>query len=238
MKTAKYVTGLLLTTLLLISIISTHAGARQRFPLPLNNKVDHSVLAAMLEASKAGHFYHIQPATSEVSFSVDSIAGTAKGKFIHFKGGITLQPDAANNGQVVFVIKSDSISTSNIVIDKVVRSKSYMDVERYPEILFVSSGFSWLSDTRGFLRGKLTLHGVTKAVAFNVELSDLKGSKAGNSESILVKITTFISRSMFGMKLMSSVVSDTVKLSITIQAKKHSSISKEQLAAMSSYSSF
>ena len=192
----------------------------------------------MLDASKAGHFYQIQPATSEVRFSVDSIAGAAKGKFSHFKGGVALQPDAANNGQVVFVIKSDSISTSNIVIDKVVRSKSYMDVERYPEILFVSSGFSWLSDTRGFLRGKLTLHGVTKAVAFNVELSDLKGNKAGNSESILVKITTFISRSMFGMKLMSSVVSDTVKLSMAIQAKKHSSISKEQLAAMSSYSNF
>jgi polyisoprenoid-binding protein YceI len=227
-----------LTTLLLISWITAYADAGQKFPLPPGSKVGHSVLAAMLEASKSDSYYQIQSKTSEVWFSVDSIAGTAKGKFLRFKGGIALQPGAANNGQVVFVIKSDSISTSNFVIDKVVRSKSYMDVERYPEILFVSSGFSWLSDTRGFLRGKLTLHGVTKPVAFNVELSGIKRNRPGNSETILVRIAISISRSKFGMKLMSKAVSDRVELNMTIRAKKQSSISKSQLVAISSYSGF
>ena len=234
MKTAKRC--LLLTTLLLVSEISTYADAMQQSPLPLDKKVGQSVLATMLDASNSGNFYQIQPATSKVWFIVDSIAGEAKGKFNHFKGGIALQPDAANNGQVVFVIKSDSISTSNIVIDKVVSSKSYLDVDRYPDILFVSSGFSWLSETRGLLRGKLTLHGVTRAVAFSIELSGIKKSKAGNNETILVKIATSISRSKFGMKLMSKAVSDTVRLNMTIQAKKHNGISKDQLVAMCSYS--
>ena len=233
-KTAKHVTGLLSAALLLLCGSTAHADVRQQFPL----KVGHSVLASMLEASRNKNFYQIQTKTSKVWFSVDSIAGTAKGKFIDFKGGIALQPEADNNGQVVFVIKSNSISTSNVVIDNVVRSKSYMDVERYPEILFVSSGFSWLSETRGLLKGKLTLHGVTKAVAFNVELSDLKGNKAGKSETILVKISTSISRSKFGMKLMSKVVSDTVILGMTIRAKRNGGISKEQLVAISSYSGF
>ncbi len=238
MKIAKRVTGLLLAIMLLISANAVHADARQQFPLPAGSKVGHSVLASMLEASRADNYYQIQSKISEVWFSVDSVAGMAKGKFIHFKGGIALQPDAANNGQVVFVIKSDSVSTSNIAIDKVVRSKSYMDVKRYPEILFVSSGFSWLSETRGLLKGKLTLHGVTKAVAFKVELSGIKRNKAGKSETILVKIATSISRSKFGMKLMSKVVSDRVELSMTIRAKKQSSISKDQLVAISSYSGF
>ena len=238
MKITKHATGLLLTTMLLISGITAHADAGQKFPLPPGSKVGHSVLAAMLEASKTDCDYQIQSKSSEVWFSVDSIAGTAKGKFVHFKGGIALQPEAANNGQVVFVIKSDSISTSNIAIDKVVSSKSYMHVERYPEILFVSSGFSWQSDTRGLLKGKLTLHGVTKPVAFSVELSGIKRNKPGNSETILVKIATSISRSKFGMKLMSKVVSDRVELSMTIRAKKQSSISKNQLVAISSYSGF
>ena len=221
--------------LLLISGISTHAVAEQQFQLPLDSKIGHPVLAAMLEASRNGAFYQIQPATSAVRFSVDSIAGEAEGKFSHFKGGIALQPDADNNGQVVFVIKSDSISTSNFAIDKVVSSKSYLDVKRYPEILFVSSGFSWLSETRGLLRGKLTLHGVTRPIAFSVELSGIKKNKAGNSETILVKIVTSISRSKFGMKLMSKVVSDTVELSMTIQAKRNGGVSKEQLVAISSF---
>ena len=238
MKAAKHVTGLLLTTLLLISGISTHAVAEQQFPLSLDSKVGQPALAAMLEASRNGAFYQIQPADSEVWFSIDSLVKPVKGKFSHFKGGITLQPDADNNGHAFFVVASDSIFTSNIVIDEVVRSKSFFDVERHPEILFVSSGFSWSSKIRGLLRGKLTLRGVTKAVVFTVELSDIQGNKVGNSETILVKIATSISRSMFGMKLMTLVVSDTVKLSMTIQAKKHHRISKEQLVAMSSYSGF
>jgi len=236
MKTVTYVTGLLLTTLLLVSQISTHADAKQQFSLPLGSKVSHSVLAAMLDASSAGDFYQIQPGTSKVWFSVDSIAGEAKGKFIHFKGGIALQSDADKSGQVVFVIKSDSISTSNAVIDDVVRSKSYLDVKRYPEILFVSNGFSWLSEIRGLMRGKLTLHGVTKAVAFSIELSGIKKSKTDNSGTIRAKITTSISRTKFGMKLMSKVVNDTVKLNMNIQAKKYSGISKDKLVAMCSYS--
>ena len=234
MKTAKHVTALLLMTTLLISVNTAHADARQQFPF----KIGHSVLASMLEASRDDSFYQIQTKTSEVWFSVDSIAGTAKGKFIDFKGGIALQPDAANNGQVVFVIRSDSISTSNIVIDEVVRSKSYMDVKRYPEILFVSSDFSWLSETRGLLKGKLTLHGVTQAVAFKVELSGIRKSKSRDSETILVKIATSISRSKFGMKLMKKAVNDRVELGMTIRAKKQSGITKDQLVAISSYSGF
>ncbi len=230
--------GLLQAALLLISGLSTFAVAEQHPPIPLDSKVGNPLLVTMLEASRAGCFYEIQPAASKVWFSIDSIVKPVKGKFSHFKGGITLRPDADNNGQALFVIESDSISTSNIVIDKVVRSKSFFDVEHYPEILFVSSGFSWLSETSGLLKGKLTLRGVTKAVVFNVELSDIKGNKVGNSEAILVKIATSISRSMFGMKLMTSVIGDAVKLSMTIQAKKHRRISKEQLVAMSSYSGF
>ena len=231
-------TGLLQAALLLICGLSSFAVAERHSTVPPDSKVGHPVLATMLEASRAGCFYQIEPAASEVWFSIDSIVKPVKGKFTHFKGGITLQPDADNNGQALFVVESDSISTSNIVIDQVVRSKSFFDVEHYPEILFVSSGFSWQSETRGLLRGKLTLRGVTKPVVFSVELSDIKGNKVNNSDTILVKIVTSISRSMFGMKLMTSVIGDTVKLSMTIQAKKHRRISKEQLVAISSYSGF
>ena len=237
MKTAKHVTGLLLTTLLLISGISAHADVKQKSPLPLDSKVGHPVVSAMLNASKVGRFYRVQASTSKVWFTIDSIAKKIEGDFTQFKGGIALQPDAGNNGEGIFIIKTDSISTSNMIIDKVVRSKSFFHVEYYPEILFVSSGFSWSSETRGVLKGKLTLRGVTKAFVFNVELSDIHGNRVGNSDTILLKFSTSLSRSEFGMTLMPSVVSDTVNLGMTIQAKKHNDISKEQVVAMISYSS-
>jgi polyisoprenoid-binding protein YceI len=172
MKTAKHVTGLLLATLLLISGISIHAIAEQQFPVPLDGKVSHPVIATMLAASIAGRFYQVQPATSKVWFNVDSIGKQVTGKFAHFKGGVALQPNADNNGDAIFTIKTGSVSTSNFLIDEVICSKSFFDVEQYPEILFVSTIFSWSSETRGVLKGKLTLHGVTKSVEFNVNLSE------------------------------------------------------------------
>jgi len=232
MKIAKHASGLLLAALLLISGNAAYADVRQQFP----QKVGDSVLASLLKASKSECYYQILPKASEVSFSVESIAGTAEGTFVQFKGGVALQPEIANNDQVVFVIKSDSISTSNSAIDKVVTSKSYLDVKRYPEILFVSSGFSWLSETTGLLKGKLTLHGVTQSIAFQVKLSGVKKNKVGNSDTILVRIATSISRSKFGMKLMKKVVSDKITLRMTIRAKKQNSITKGQLAAIASYS--
>ena len=237
MKTAKHVTGLLLTTLLLISGISVHAEVKQQFPFPLDNKAPHPVAYALLKASKVGRFYRVQASTSKVWFTIDSIAKKVEGNFTQFKGGIALQPDAGTNGEGIFIIKTDSIYTSNRVIDKVVRSKSFFYVEQYPEIRFVSTDFSWLSPTRGVLKGKLTLRGVTKAFVFNVELSDIHGNRVGNSDTILLKFSTSLSRSEFGMTLMPSVVSDTVNLGMTILAKKHNNISKEQVVAMTSYSS-
>jgi polyisoprenoid-binding protein YceI len=235
MTTAKRVAVLLLAALVTSIALTANAGAREQLSSSLLGKVGDSALAAMVDASSAGNFYQIEPAASEVRFSVDSIAGEATGNFTHFKGVIALQPEAVNNGQAIFVLRSGSISTANVAIDKVVKSKSYLDSARFPEILFVSSGFVWLSETKGLLKGKLTLHGVTNNVAFNAQVSDAAGNRINGSDTILVKIDTSISRARYGMKLMSSVVSDAVRLSLNIRAKKVGGISKAQLVAMCSY---
>ncbi len=220
MNTGNLVIRLLLTTLLLISGISTTAAADQQLCTPFRDgKVKQSVLAVMLKAAEIGALYRIQPATSEVGFCIDSKFQQIKGSFKDIKGGIALESSADNSGQALLAIKTASVSTSSTLVEKTIKSETFFDVERYPEILFVSTGFEWKSETKGVLRGNLTLHGVTKPVTFNVVLSDVKGNKVGNSDTILVKITTAIKRSDFGMDTMTLMVSDTVKLCMSVQAK-------------------
>ena len=220
MNSGNLVIRLLLMTLLLISGFSRIALADEICKPFRDGKVKQSVLATMLDAAKVGHLYRIQPATSEVGFCIDSKFQQVKGNFKDIKGGIALEPGADNNGQALLAIRTDSVSTSSSLIQNVIKSKSFFDVEHYPEILFVSTGFEWKSKTKGVLRGNLTLHGVTKPVTFNVELSDVKGNRVNNSDIILVKITTAINRSDFGMDTMTSMVSDRVKLCMSVQAKK------------------
>jgi polyisoprenoid-binding protein YceI len=212
--------GSLLLILLLIAASMNSAHAEQLCAPFFNGKVKQHVVATMLKAAKIGNLYRIDPSTSEVGFCVDSKFKQVKGSFKEIKGGIALEPDAVNNGQALLAIDAESVSASSAMVENVIKSEAFFDVHNHPEILFVSTGFEWLSDTEGVLSGKLTLRGVTRAVKFKVTLSDIKGNKVGDSDAIQIKITTAIKRSDFGMASMTSVVSDKVSLCMNVQAKK------------------
>lgn len=212
--------GSLLLILLLTAASMTSAHAEQLCAPFSNGKVKQHVVATMLKAAKHGNLYRIDPSTSEVGFCVDSKFKQVKGNFKEIKGGIALEPDAVNNGQALLAIDAESVSTSSAMVENVIKSEAFFDVDNYPEILFVSTGFEWLSDNEGVLSGKLTLHGVTKAVKFKVTLSGVKGNKVGSSDAIQIKITTAIKRSDFGMANMTSMVSDKVRLCMNVQAKR------------------
>jgi polyisoprenoid-binding protein YceI len=235
MATLRHITGALCGSLLLTSVMAVAAGTPQPIPLPLDNSDGHPVISAMLKASRVGRFYTILPATSEVGFSIDSTLQPVQGRFTHFKGGFAIEPGNTNNGHAVFVVKSDSVATPSDLLDKVIKSEAFMDTAHFPDILFVSSGFTWVNDTSGILKGSLTLRGVTRAVAFDVRLSGLQGERINGNDRIMVKVSTAISRASFGMITMRSLVSDTVSLDMTIQAHKRTGISRKQLAAMTTY---
>ena len=220
MNSGNLVRRLLLITLLLISGFANIASA-DRFCTPfLNGKVKQSVLDTMLHAAKEGYLYRVQPATSVVKFCIDSKFSHVEGRFKDIEGGIAMQPGVEKRGQALLSIDVDSVSASNSLVEKVIKSGTFIDVERYPEILFVSTGFEWLIGTAGIVKGNLTLHGVTRPVTFNVKLSDIKGNKVGNSDIILIKMTAPISRADFGMSKRRLLVSDSVKLCMSVQAKR------------------
>ena len=220
MNTGNLVRRLLLTIMLLISGF-TEIAAAGRFCTPfLDGKVKQSVLDAMLHAAKIGYLYRIQPATSEVKFCIDSKLSHVEGRFKDIEGGVAMQPGAENRGQALLSINVDSVSTSSSLVENAIKSGTFIDVEHYPEILFVSSGFKWSIGTAGVVKGSLTLHGVTRPVTLNVKLSDIKGGKVGNSDIILIKMTAPISRADFGMRKRRLLVSDSVMLCMSIQAKR------------------
>ncbi|MEN8213626.1 MAG: YceI family protein [Pseudomonadota bacterium] len=210
----------LVSTLLLLGGFSGSVSAG-RFCEPfLHGKVKQSVLDAVLDAAKAGDLYRIQPATSSVKFCIDSVFDHVEGNLTDFEGGVAMKLGAEEGGQALLSINVDSVSTSNRLVDKLVKSRTFIDVKNYPEILFVSSGFKWLKGTAGVVRGDLTLHGVTRPVIFDVELTDVKGRRIGRGSNILIKITSDIKRSDFGMRKMRPLVKDTVKLCISARATK------------------
>ena len=183
--------------------------------------VDEARVSKILAAAEDGHLYRIKPSSSKVGFCVDSPIGLIEGEFTDFTGGLTfLQENTAKDEQALVMVNTASLETKGPFIKSMLKGKKFFDVENFPEMLFVSTGFKWVSETEAILLGELTLHGVTKAVGFHVKLIKQPGEHE-NEQRILVKATTLIRRSEFGLNALSPMVSDSVNLCMSVDAVKY-----------------
>lgn len=191
----------------------------------MDGKVDASLLATMLSAAHDGKLYRIQPESSQVGFCVGSKLSQITGRFRDFRGGMALPGRNSGNGQTLVLIRADSLETGNTLIENMIKGESFFDTEHYPEVLFVSNGFRWKGADAAVLTGNLTIRGITRPVTFDVTLTPVKTVKSGSTNRILVKATTTINRSDFGMESLDSMVDHDVKLCMTVEAEKYQSIS-------------
>lgn len=183
-------------------------------------KIDASLIAEMLDAAEDGHLFRIKNGSSKMGFCVDSPVGLVKGNFQNFTGGIALKEPS---NHTLVSVNVDSLQTNVPFTESLLKGDQFFNVKNFPELTFISTGFERLSKTRGVLQGNLSMHGVTKPVAFYVEITEVDGDR-GDSDTILVKASTTVQRSEFNMSAMSSLVSDRVNLCMSIEAQRYSSL--------------
>jgi polyisoprenoid-binding protein YceI len=58
-------------------------------------------------------------------------------------------------------------------------------------------------------------------VTFDLQLTNVFGEQAGDDDTIIVKATSSIRRSDFGMKAIPKLVEDEVRLGMNVQARKY-----------------
>jgi polyisoprenoid-binding protein YceI len=183
-------------------------------------KIDQNLLSLMLQAAHDGDLYRIKPGSSKMGFCVDSPLGKVEGAFRDFMGGLALK-DAKQQGTALVTINVDSLETDSALVESMLKSESFFDSEQHPEILFVSTGMEWINNEKAIIKGNLTLHGVTKPVAFYMVLQKVKSEQG--EETLSVKATTTIQRSEFGMYTLSPLVNDRVSLCMMIDAYRYKS---------------
>jgi polyisoprenoid-binding protein YceI len=209
---------------LLISLFAASASAAMEADVCAPFKdgvVDESTISRMLKAADDGHLYRIEASSSKVGFCVESPVGLIEGAFRDFTGGLTfLKENVTDDEHALVKINTASLETDGVLIQKMLKGKKFFDVKNFPEILFVSTGFKWVSDTEAVLQGNLTMHGITKAVGFHVELIEQPGEEA---HRIVVKATTLIHRSEFGLTALSPMVSNSVSLCMSVDAVRYKS---------------
>jgi polyisoprenoid-binding protein YceI len=171
--------------------------------------------------------WKIDPAHSEVQFKVKHLViSTVTGSFGKFSGQMETENDEFSPAKINFEAAVDSINTNNTDRDSHLKSADFFDAANFPKISFESESFEKTGDAAYKLNGKLTMRGVTKAVALDVEHGGVMTDPYGNTKAGF-ELQGKVSRKEFGLSWNAVteaggvVVGDEVKLLLNIQLAKN-----------------
>ncbi len=171
-----------------------------------------------------GTTWRIDPLYSSIDFSVKHMKiATVHGHFDDFGGTFRFDPDRPSRSRVDVEIVTGSVSTGIAKRDAHLRSSDFFDASLYPAITFTSTEFepiSSFSRQNWRMTGTLSIHGVARSVELAVK--QVGQIDAPAADTIEFVATGTIKRKWFGMEfnLPIDVVSDEVRVSISVQAHR------------------
>jgi polyisoprenoid-binding protein YceI len=91
------------------------------------------------------------------------------GSFRSFDGHFSYFERKPEKNSVTITIDTASLDTNHAERNKHLRSADFFDVANYPKATFVSTSYESTGKKTGLLKGKLSLHGVTKNIVIAVK---------------------------------------------------------------------
>lgn len=112
--------------------------------------------------------YTLDQAASTISFTTTHMFGLGKVHGTFALRDCRIEVAGPQDAAVRATVDAASIDTGSSARDKMVRSATYLDAERYPEFSFSSTGLEQ-ADGRWVLRGSLTVREVSRPVDVHVQ---------------------------------------------------------------------
>jgi len=153
---------------------------------------------------------------SKVHFIIRNFGINTGGDLQGLKGNIVFTPANLKTSDFNVSVEVKTIDTDIRSRDKDLRSGSYFDAEKFPLITIQSTKIDKTNRTDSgwyYFTGTLTIHGVTKIILF-----PFTATLQGNDYLFSGKFD--LNRLDFGVGESSSVLSKTVKVSLSVLAKK------------------
>lgn len=160
---------------------------------------------------------------SHVGFTVrHMMVATARGQFKEYSGALRLDPKDFSKSAFEGEIDVASIDTGNADRDAHLRNNDFFDVAHHPKITFKSSRIETKSEGEFLVHGDLTIRGVTKPVALEVEFHGTSKNPMGKTVAGL-NARGAINRKDFGvtfdmlLETGGVALADKVKLEIDVE---------------------
>lgn len=165
--------------------------------------------------------WNIDPAHSEVTFTIRHLMTKVRGSFTEFSGSVQIAAELAGSTATA-EISMASLDTRNADRDAHVRTADVLDVDKHPTMTFTATGVR-SEGGEHYLDGDLTIKGITRPVVLAVEFHGVAedpwgGTRAGFSA------TTTINRKDWGIEFNvplkgdRALLGDKVDIQLEIQA--------------------
>jgi len=127
------------------------------------------LLASSMPANAEQYDFDIKGQHAFIQFKVKHLGYSwLLGSFRSFDGHFSYDERKPEKNSVRVTIDTASLDTNHAERNKHLRSADFFDVEHYPTATFTSTSYEKTGKHTGIIRGKFSLHGVTKPIAIVV----------------------------------------------------------------------
>jgi polyisoprenoid-binding protein YceI len=152
---------------------------------------------------------------SKVHFSIKNFGIKTGGQLSGLKGEILFFTTDLTACSFNVSVDASTVDTDNGSRDQQLKSE-YFDAEKYPEIIIASTKIDKTNKTESgfyYFTGTLTMHGITKPISFPFHIEKV-------NDTYLFTGEFEINRLDYGVGSNSTVLSNTVNVSLSVLAKK------------------
>ena len=160
---------------------------------------------------------------SHVGFTVrHMMVSTVHGRFSRYRGRTRLDPVDFTRSSFEGEVDVASIDTGNAMRDEHLRASDLLDAERHPKIRFRSTRITLEREGQYVVHGELTIRGVTKPVAFDVEFRGTSMNHrgvtvAGVSARGAINRRDFGMRYNFALETGGVAISENVRIEVDVE---------------------
>jgi len=141
------------------------------------------------------------------------------GRFNKFTGNFSYDEKNPAASKVNVNIDPASIDSAHAERDKHLRGKDFFDVEKFTTAKFVSTAYTESANGKAVLKGDLTLHGVTKNIAIDVQQVGSGADPWGGYRRGFTGTTT-LTLSDFGINYNLGPAAKTVEMALVVEGIK------------------
>lgn len=165
--------------------------------------------------------YDLDRDHSSITFDVDHFRYSRFAmRFDRKQGWLDWNASGLEKSTTAITIDAASIDTNVPLLDRMVKGADMLDVERYPEIRFVSTRFEHTGEARGTLTGDLTIHGVTQPVTLDVTFNGFAPDPLTKKDTLGFSAEGHFSRAKFGLATWYPAVGDDIHVHIQAEFGK------------------